>query len=182
MGLKFNGRSIPQSAQVRFGGIDCARVLFNGAEVWRRQKIVYPGTAVAAVKNTGYAPYFTCAEENGVLTVEAFGGTEQGAGYALVGPFSSIGFSRLFFSTLRMEVQNPFSHAIAALADETGAELLRLAAKATGEDSGYDRTFTQADEFSIAERSDWYFKLDVAAGATRRGLVSRLTLSGLILE
>ena len=36
MGLKFNGRLIPQSAHVRFNGLDRARVLFNGRVVWQR--------------------------------------------------------------------------------------------------------------------------------------------------
>ena len=36
MGLKFDGRLIPQSAHVRFNGLDRARVLFNGRVVWQR--------------------------------------------------------------------------------------------------------------------------------------------------
>lgn len=182
MSLTFNNVRVPPSGHVRFNGAECARIRFNGVEVWRRQITVYPGAGIANTENTGYPPYFTYSDQDGTLIAQAYGGTEQGAGVVLVGPFSTLDTSRLFFDTLQIYVQNPFSHAIVSLAGADGSELMRLAEYQTVEDSDYTRTLTPADVFTPPQRQEVYLRLDVAAGATHRGWVSRITLTGLILE
>lgn len=182
MGMTFNGARVPQTAYIRFNGRDCTCVRFNGAEVWRRQAVIYPGTGVAKSENTGYPPYFTYSDQDGTLTVQATGGTEQGAGYVLVGPFSAEGFSRLFFDTLALFLENSFSSVSVSLTDADGVQLLAIAQLETGEAGGLVRTLTPTDVFVPPQQDGLYLRLEAVSGATHGGLVSRITLTGLILE
>ena len=184
MALKFNGTDVPQSGEVRFNNTALAAVKMGATEVWKRQKTVYPGAPVANTQNLGYGPYFTVTNNGSDIKVDAFGGTERGWGRVILGPFSSVGYSKLYFSALRAYITNAFSKIAVSLGDINGNWVQRLIYHDTGESlGGYDVTFGSGDLFTInSANANYYLILEVDSGATARGLNATIQMNGCYLN
>ena len=117
MSYRQNDVLIPESSYIRFNDVQLKKYYFNDVLVWQRQQKVYPGIPVAKTQNLGYGPYFTVTNNGSDIKVDAFGGTERGWGRAILGPFSSIGYSKLYFSALRAYITNAFSKVSVSLGD-----------------------------------------------------------------
>lgn len=171
MPLIFNGNSIPGNGAVIENGVSLSNLKANNVEVWKRQKTVYPGVPVANTQNLGYGPYFTVTNNGSDIKVDAFGGTERGYGRVMLGGFSTIGYSKLFFANLSISLSNSFSHAKIALSDVNGNVVQQLIYRETGEAGGVYATYAASDIFTInAENGNYYLMLEVASGATAGGL------------
>lgn len=182
MALKFNGTDVPQSGEVRFNNTALAAVKMGATEVWKRQKTVYPGVPVANKQNLGYGPYFTVTNNGSDIKVDAFGGTERGYGRVMLGGFSTIGYSKLFFANLSISLSNSFSHAKIALSDVNGNVVQQLIFHETGEAGGFSITYASSDIFTInAENGNYYLMLEVASGATGGGLHATIQMNGCYL-
>lgn len=183
MALKFNGTDVPQSGEVRFNNTALAAVKMGATEVWKRQKTVYPGAPVANTQNLGYGPYFTVTNNGSDIKVDAFGGTERGYGRVMLGGFSTIGYSKLFFANLHAYITNAFSKIKVALGDVNGNVVQQLIYYDTGESlGGYDVTFGSGDLFTInSANSNYYLILEVDSGATARGLNATIQMNGCYL-
>lgn len=182
MALKFNGTDVPQSGEVRFNNTALAAVKMGATEVWKRQKTVYPGVPVANTQNLGYGPYFTVTNNGSDIKVDAFGGTERGYGRVMLGGFSTIGYSKLFFANLSISLSNSFSHAKIALSDVNGNVVQQLIYRETGEAGGVYATYAASDIFTInAENGNYYLMLEVASGATAGGLRAIIQMNGCYL-
>lgn len=118
MALSYNGTNIPPSGNVIFNGTNCKTVSCNGTEVWRKEANVYPGVPVANTQNLGYAAYFTVTNSGTDIKVDAFGGTERGYGRVMLGGFSTIGYSQIYFNNLRAFITNSYSHIKVALKEK----------------------------------------------------------------
>lgn len=182
MALKFNGTDVPQSGEVRFNNTALAAVKMGATEVWKRQKTVYPGVPVANTQNLGYGPYFTVTNNGSDIKVDAFGGTERGYGRVMLGGFSTIGYSKLFFANLSISLSNSFSHAKIALSDVNGNVVQQLIYRETGGAGGVYATYAASDIFTInAENGNYYLMLEVASGATAGGLRAIIQMNGCYL-
>ena len=117
------------------------------------------------------------------IKVDAFGGTERGWGRVILGPFSSAGYSKLYFSALRAYITNAFSKVSVSLGDINGNWVQRLIYHDTGESlGGYDVTFGSGDLFTInSANSNYYLILEVDSGATARGLNATIQMNGCYL-
>lgn len=182
MPLIFNGNSIPGSGAVIENGVSLSSLKANNVEVWKRQKTVYPGVPVANTQNLGYGPYFTVTNNGSDIKVDAFGGTERGYGRVMLGGFSTIGYSKLFFANLSISLSNSFSHAKVALSDVNGNVVQQLIFHETGEAGGFSITYASSDIFTInAENGNYYLMLEVASGATGGGLHATIQMNGCYL-
>ena len=178
----FNGNSIPGSGAVIENGVSLSSLKANNVEVWKRQKTVYPGVPVANTQNLGYGPYFTVTNNGSDIKVDAFGGTERGYGRVMLGGFSTIGYSKLFFANLSISLSNSFSHAKVALSDVNGNVVQQLIFHETGEAGGFSITYASSDIFTInAENGNYYLMLEVASGATGGGLHATIQMNGCYL-
>ena len=115
MALYYNSNNVPQSNNVYHNSNASNKVYHNNNLVWQKQKTIYPGVPVANTQNLGYAAYFTVTNTGSHIKVDAFGGTERGYGRVMLGGFSTIGYSKLFFANLRAYITNSFSHIKVAL-------------------------------------------------------------------
>ena len=122
MPLIFNGNSIPGNGAVIENGVSLSSLKANNVEVWKKQATIYPGASVAKTQNLGWTDYFTVTNTGTHIKVDAFGGTERGWGRVMLGPFSSIGYSKLFFANLHAYITNSFSKIKVALGDINGNE------------------------------------------------------------
>lgn len=182
MPLIFNGNSIPGSGAVIENGVSLSSLKANNVEVWKRQKTVYPGVPVANTQNLGYGPYFTVTNNGSDIKVDAFGGTERGYGRVMLGGFSTIGYSKLFFANLSISLSSSFSHAKVALSDVNGNVVQQLIFHETGEAGGFSITYASSDIFTInAENGNYYLMLEVASGATGGGLHATIQMNGCYL-
>ena len=183
MPLIFNGNSIPGSGAVIENGVSLSSLKANNVEVWKRQKTVYPGAPVANTQNLGYAAYFTVTNTGSHIKVDAFGGTERGYGRVMLGGFSTIGYSKLFFANLHAYITNAFSKIKVALGDVNGNVVQQLIYYDTGESlGGYDKTFVSSDLFTInSANGNYYLILEVDSGATARGLNATIEMNGCYL-
>lgn len=182
MPLIFNGNSIPGSGAVIENGVSLSSLKANNVEVWKRQKTVYPGVPVANTQNLGYGPYFTVTNNGSDIKVDAFGGTERGYGRVMLGGFSTIGYSKLFFANLSISLSNSFSHAKVALSDVNGNVVQQLIFHETGEAGGFSIIYASSDIFTInAENGNYYLMLEVASGATGGGLHATIQMNGCYL-
>lgn len=182
MALSYNGTNIPSSGNVIFNGTNCKTVSCNGTEVWRKEATIYPGIPVANTQNLGYAAYFTVTNSGIDIKVDAFGGTERGYGRVMLGGFSTIGYSKLFFANLSISLSNSFSHAKVALSDVNGNVVQQLIFHETGEAGGFSITYASSDIFTInAENGNYYLMLEVASGATSGGLHATIQMNGCYL-
>ena len=132
MALSFNNTNIPPSGNVIFNGTYCKTVTYNGTEVWKKEYTVYPGAPVANTQNLGYASYFTVTNSGTDIKVDAFGGTERGYGRVMLGGFSTIGYSQIYFNNLRAFITNSYSHIKVALSDINGNVVQQLIYSQTG--------------------------------------------------
>ena len=179
MALKFNGTDVPQSGEVRFNNTALSSVKMGSTEVWKRQKTVYPGAPVANTQNLGYAAYFTVTNTGSSIKVDAFGGTERGYGRVMLGPFSSVGYSKLFFANLRAYITNSFSHIKVALGDINGNVVQQLI---YSEAQGFDVTYASGDLFTInSANGNYYLILEVESGATHLGKNATIDMNGCYL-
>ncbi len=126
MALSFNNTNVPPSGNVIFNGTYCKTVTYNGTEVWKKEYTVYPGAPVANTQNLGYASYFTVTNSGTDIKVDAFGGTERGYGRVMLGGFSTIGYSQIYFNNLRAFITNSYSHIKVALSDINGNVVQQL--------------------------------------------------------
>ena len=183
MALVFNNVTVPQSGEVRFNNTALSSVKMGSTEVWKRQKTVYPGVSVANTQNLGYAAYFTVTNTGSHIKVDAFGGTERGYGRVMLGGFSTIGYSKLFFANLHAYITNSFSKIKVALGDINGNVVQQLIYYDTGESgAGYDKTFVSSDLFTInSANGNYYLILEVDSGATSRGLNATIEMNGCYL-
>ena len=170
---------IPESSYIRFNDVQLKKYVL----VWQRQQKVYPGIPVAKTQNLGYAAYFTVTNNGSDIKVDAFGGTERGWGRAILGPFSSVGYSKLYFSALRAYITNSFSKIAVSLGDINGNWVQRLIYHDTGETlGGYDVTYGSGDLFTInSANGNYYLILEVDSGATSRGLNAVIQMNGCYL-
>ena len=182
MALVFNNVTVPQSGNVIYNGTSLSAVKMGATEVWKRQKTVYPGAPVANTQNLGYGPYFTVTNNGSYIKVDAFGGTERGYGRVMLGGFSTIGYSKLFFANLSISLSNSFSHAKVALSDVNGNVVQQLIFHETGEAGGFSIIYASSDIFTInAENGNYYLMLEVASGATGGGLHATIQMNGCYL-
>lgn len=183
MPLIFNGNSIPGSGAVIENGVSLSSLKANNVEVWKRQKTVYPGVPVANTQNLGYAAYFTVTNNGSDIKVDAFGGTERGYGRVMLGGFSTIGYSKLFFANLHAYITNSFSKIKVALGDINGNVVQQLIYYDTGESgAGYDKIFASSDLFTInSANGNYYLILEVDSGATHLGKNATIQMNGCYL-
>lgn len=174
---------IPESSYIRFNDVQLKKYYFNDVLVWQRQQKVYPGIPVAKTQNLGWTDYFTVTNTGSSIKVDAFGGTERGWGRAILGPFSSVGYSKLYFSALRAYITNSFSKIAVSLGDINGNWVQRLIYHDTGETlGGYDVTYGSGDLFTInSANGNYYLILEVDSGATSRGLNAVILMNGCYL-
>lgn len=182
MALYYNSTNIAQSSNVYLNSNASNKVYHNNNLVWQKQFTVYPGVPVANTQNLGYAAYFTVTNSGTNIKVDAFGGTERGYGRVMLGGFSTIGYSKLFFANLSISLSNSFSHAKVALSDVNGNVVQQLIFHETGEAGGFSITYTSSDIFTInAENGNYYLMLEVASGATGGGLHATIQMNGCYL-
>ena len=183
MSYRQNDILIPESSYIRFNDVQLKKYYFNDVLVWHRQQKLYPGIPVAKTQNLGYGPYFTVTNLGYHIKVDAFGGTERGWGRVILGPFSSIGYSKLFFANLHAYITNAFSKIAVSLGDINGNWVQRLITYDTGESlGGYDRTFVSSNLFTInSANGNYYLILEVDSGATSRGLNATIEMNGCYL-
>lgn len=179
MALSFNGTNVPQSGNVIFNGTYCKTVTYNGTEVWKKEYTVYPGAPVANTQNLGYAAYFTVTNSGTDIKVDAFGGTERGYGRVMLGGFSTIGYSQIYFASLRAFITNSFSHIKVALSDINGNVVQQLI---YSEANGFDTTYTASTKFNInSPNGNYYLMLEVESGATHLGKNATILMNGCYL-
>ena len=170
---------IPESSYIRFNDVQLKKYYFNDVLVWQRQQKVYPGIPVAKTQNLGYAAYFTVTNNGSDIKVDAFGGTERGYGRVMLGGFSTIGYSKLFFANLRAYITNSFSHIKVALGDINGNVVQQLI---YSEANGFDATYTAANVFNInSANGNYYLILEVESGATHLGKNAIIEMNGCYL-
>ena len=179
MALSFNGTNVPPSGNVIFNGTYCKTVTYNGTEVWKKEYTVYPGVPVANTQNLGYAAYFTVTNSGSDIKVDAFGGTERGYGRVMLGGFSTIGYSQIYFANLRAFITNSFSHIKVALSDINGNVVQQLI---YSEANGFDTTYTASTKFNInSPNGNYYLMLEVESGATHLGKNATILMNGCYL-
>lgn len=179
MALSFNGTNIPSSGNVIFNGTYCKTVSCNNVEVWKKEYTVYPGAPVANTQNLGYAAYFTVTNSGTDIKVDAFGGTERGYGRVMLGGFSTIGYSQIYFANLRAFITNSFSHIKVALSDINGNVVQQLI---YSEANGFDITYTASTKFNInSPNGNYYLMLEVESGATHLGKNATILMNGCYL-
>ena len=183
MGLFYNNVAISQANSVFLNNQSKNQVFYNNTLVWQKQKTIYPGVPVANTQNLGYAAYFTVTNTGSHIKVDAFGGTERGYGRVMLGGFSTIGYSKLFFANLHAYITNSFSKIKVALGDINGNVVQQLIYYDTGESgAGYDKTFVSSDLFTInSANGNYYLILEVDSGATSRGLNATIEMNGCYL-
>ncbi len=170
---------IPESSYIRFNDVQLKKYYFNDVLVWQRQQKVYPGIPVAKTQNLGYAAYFTVTNTGSHIKVDAFGGSERGYGRVMLGGFSTIGYSKLFFANLRAYITNSFSHIKVALGDINGNVVQQLI---YSEANGFDATYTAANVFNInSANGNYYLILEVESGATHLGKNAIIEMNGCYL-
>lgn len=170
---------IPESSYIRFNDVQLKKYYFNDVLVWQRQQKVYPGIPVAKTQNLGYAAYFTVTNTGSHIKVDAFGGTERGYGRVMLGGFSTIGYSKLFFANLRAYITNSFSHIKVALGDINGNVVQQLI---YSEANGFDATYTAANVFNInSANGNYYLILEVESGAAHLGKNAIIEMNGCYL-
>lgn len=179
MALSFNNTNIPPSGNVIFNGTHCKTVTYNGTEVWKKEYTVYPGAPVANTQNLGYASYFTVTNSGTDIKVDAFGGTERGYGRVMLGGFSTIGYSQIYFNNLRAFITNSYSHIKVALSDINGNVVQQLI---YSEANGFDITYTASTKFNInSPNGNYYLMLEVESGATHLGKNATILMNGCYL-
>lgn len=179
MALSFNGTNVPQSGNVIFNGTYCKTVTYNGTEVWKKEYTVYPGAPVANTQNLGYASYFTVTNSGTDIKVDAFGGTERGYGRVMLGGFSTIGYSQIYFNNLRAFITNSYSHIKVALSDINGNVVQQLIYSET---NWFDTTYTASTKFNInSPNGNYYLMLEVESGATHLGKNATILMNGCYL-
>lgn len=179
MALSFNGTNVPPSGNVIFNGTYCKTVTYNGTEVWKKEYTVYPGAPVANTQNLGNASYFTVTNSGTDIKVDAFGGTERGYGRVMLGGFSTIGYSQIYFANLRAFITNSFSHIKVALSDINGNVVQQLI---YSEANGFDTTYTASTKFNInSPNGNYYLMLEVESGATHLGKNATILMNGCYL-
>ena len=179
MPLIFNGNSIPGSGAVIENGVSLSNLKANNVEVWKRQKTIYPGVPVANTQNLGWTDYFTVTNTGSSIKVDAFGGTERGYGRVMLGGFSTIGYSKLFFANLHAYITNSFSHIKVALGDINGNVVQQLI---YSEANGFDVTYASGDIFTInSANGNYYLILEVESGATHLGKNATIDMNGCYL-
>jgi hypothetical protein len=183
MALYYNSNNVPQSNNVYHNNNASNKVYHNNNLVWQKQKTIYPGVPVANTQNLGYAAYFTVTNTGSHIKVDAFGGTERGWGRVILGPFSSAGYSKLYFSALRAYITNAFSKVSVSLGDINGNWVQRLIYHDTGESlGGYDVTFGSGDLFTInSANANYYLILEVESGAAHLGKNAIIEMNGCYL-
>lgn len=179
MALSFNGTNVPPSGNVIFNGTYCKTVTYNGTEVWKKEYTVYPGAPVANTQNLGWTDYFTVTNTGSSIKVDAFGGTERGYGRVMLGGFSTIGYSQIYFANLRAFITNSFSHIKVALSDINGNVIQQLI---YSEANGFDTTYTASTKFNInSPNGNYYLMLEVESGATHLGKNATILMNGCYL-
>ena len=170
---------IPESSYIRFNDVQLKKYYFNDVLVWQRQQKVYPGIPVAKTQNLGYGPYFTVTNNGSDIKVDAFGGTERGYGRVMLGGFSTIGYSQIYFANLRAFITNSFSHIKVALSDINGNVVQQLI---YSEANGFDATYTASTKFNInSPNGNYYLMLEVESGATHLGKNATILMNGCYL-
>lgn len=179
MGIFFNNTNVPSSASVNINNQSSQQVFFNNTLVWKKQATVYPGVPVANTQNLGYAAYFTVTNSGSDIKVDAFGGTERGYGRVMLGGFSTIGYSQIYFANLRAFITNSYSHIKVALSDINGNVVQQLI---YSEANGFDATYTASTKFNInSANGNYYLMLEVESGATHLGKNATILMNGCYL-
>lgn len=179
MSYRQNDVLIPESSYIRFNDVQLKKYYFNDVLVWQRQQKVYPGIPVAKTQNLGYAAYFTVTNNGSDIKVDAFGGTERGWGRVMLGGFSTIGYSQIYFANLRAFITNSFSHIKVALSDINGNVVQQLI---YSEANGFDATYTASTKFNInSPNGNYYLMLEVESGATHLGKNATILMNGCYL-
>lgn len=179
MALYYNNTNIPTSSNVYINNKASNAVYFNNNLVWQKQKTIYPGIPVANTQNLGYGAYFTVTNSGSDIKVDAFGGTERGYGRVMLGGFSTIGYSQIYFANLRAYITNSFSHVKVALSDINGNVVQQLI---YSEANGFDATYTASTKFNInSPNGNYYLMLEVESGATHLGKNATILMNGCYL-
>ena len=179
MALYYNSNNVPQSNNVYYNSNASNKVYHNNKLVWQKQKTIYPGVPVANTQNLGYAAYFTVTNSGSDIKVDAFGGTERGYGRVMLGGFSTIGYSQIYFANLRAFITNSFSHIKVALSDINGNVVQQLI---YSEANGFDTTYTASTKFNInSPNGNYYLMLEVESGATHLGKNATILMNGCYL-
>lgn len=179
MALYYNSNNVPQSNNVYHNSNASNKVYHNNNLVWQKQFTVYPGVPVANTQNLGYAAYFTVTNSGSNIKVDAFGGTERGYGRVMLGRFSTIGYSQIYFANLRAFITNSYSHIKVALSDINGNVVQQLI---YSEANGFDATYTASTKFNInSANGNYYLMLEVESGATHLGKNATILMNGCYL-
>lgn len=179
MGLFYNNKNISSANNVYFNNVAKKRVYFNNALKWQKQFQVYPGVPVANTQNLGYAAYFTVTNTGSHIKVDALGGTERGYGRVMLGGFSTIGYSQIYFQNLHAYITNSYSHIKVALGDVNGNVVQQLI---YSDANGFNATYTAANVFNInSANGNYYLILEVESGATHLGKNAIIEMNGCYL-
>lgn len=179
MGLFYNNTAVSQANSVFINNQSSNQVFYNNTLVWQKQFTVYPGVPVANTQNLGYAAYFTVTNSGSDIKVDAFGGTERGYGRVMLGGFSTIGYSQIYFANLRAFITNSYSHIKVALSDINGNVVQQLI---YSEANGFDATYTASTKFNInSPNGNYYLMLEVESGATHLGKNATILMNGCYL-
>ena len=179
MSYRQNDVLIPESSYIRFNDVQLKKYYFNDVLVWQRQQKIYPGIPVANTQNLGYGSYFTVTNSGSDIKVDAFGGTERGYGRVMLGGFSTIGYSQIYFANLRAFITNSFSHIKVALSDINGNVVQQLI---YSEANGFDATYTASTKFNInSPNGNYYLMLEAESGATHLGKNATILMNGCYL-
>lgn len=179
MGLFYNNTAVSQANSVFINNQSSNQVFYNNTLVWQKQFTVYPGVPVANTQNLGYAAYFTVTNSGSDIKVDAFGGTERGYGRVMLGGFSTIGYSQIYFANLRAFITNSYSHIKVALSDINGNVVQQLI---YSEANGFDATYTASTKFNInSANGNYYLMLEVESGATHLGKNATILMNGCYL-
>lgn len=179
MGLFYNNTAVSQANSVFINNQSSNQVFYNNTLVWQKQFTVYPGVPVANTQNLGYGVYFTVTNSGTDIKVDAFGGTERGYGRVMMGGFSTIGYSQIYFANLHAYITNSYSHIKVALSDINGNVVQQLI---YSEANGFDAIYTESSKFDInSPNGNYYLMLEVESGATHLGRNATILMNGCYL-
>ena len=178
MALYYNSNNVPQSNKCITTVMPATRFITITTLFGKSRKLSIPAYQLR-IQNLGYAAFFTVTNSGSDIKVDAFGGTERGYGRVMLGGFSTIGYSQIYFANLRAFITNSFSHIKVALSDINGNVVQQLI---YSEANGFDTTYTASTKFNInSPNGNYYLMLEVESGATHLGKNATILMNGCYL-
>lgn len=182
MSLKFNNTTVPTSGAVKYNNTSLQSVRHNNVEVWKKQAQIYPGIGVANSQNTSsYQPYWKWSNDGSTLHVESFGGTDTGSGWIAVGPFSSIGYSKAFFSNCTITKTTNTGGWVKVGIGDVNCGFHYVFFEGTGHGLG-TTTYYSDSRWSIGQNGYYFLLIMTSASADYSGHTVKVDITGFYLE